>query len=124
MSDLLNGKHYCRTDTPDANGLRSECGSPNVQCESCRNKGLDDEIKKLKQELRELKCVNSVYSRQDSRTDEMYATIIASKNQEIKDLEDMLEMKPWIIAFWVIGVILLSFISFKVGVRFCELGLI
>ena len=50
MSDLLNGRHYCRTDTPDANGLRSECGSPNVQCESCRNKNVITSLEKSLQQ--------------------------------------------------------------------------
>ena len=50
MPDLLNGKHYCRTDTPDANGLRSECGSSDVQCESCRNKGVIASLEKSLQE--------------------------------------------------------------------------
>lgn len=41
--DKINGKHYCRCDTPDSKGRRSECGLPDVQCTECR---LKDEIEK------------------------------------------------------------------------------
>ncbi|AUR85524.1 hypothetical protein NVP1076O_19 [Vibrio phage 1.076.O._10N.286.51.B7] len=42
-------KNYCRCDTPDKNGKRSECGREGVQCQHCAQKDIiDNQAENLK----------------------------------------------------------------------------
>ncbi|AUR84800.1 hypothetical protein NVP1063O_133 [Vibrio phage 1.063.O._10N.261.45.C7] len=54
MEHKINGKNYCRCDTPDETGRRSECGLPDVQCPSCKQKDVIDTLTEENIQLRKV----------------------------------------------------------------------